>query len=309
MKHPFLRNISTKTLAVALAGLLWVHVATDKEYVVEVPLPVTTVTHAPDLALTEAPPDTIVALLSASGKTLLRGGWRRAGVAVRLDYLRIGQRDVRLDQSNVSLVESDDIKFHEIIRPKNFRFTLDRLESKTLPVAGRVTVRPAPGFAVGASGEIRPETITVRGPRATLQGMSSVFTEARELVDVRSDIALSLALDSAGLYGIEFDPDVVTFRTEVTAVRERSFDHVPVALFNAPDGPLELTPSEITLIISGPETEIDQLDAGQISVSANFRKRDSFGMIPLQVSLPSRLKLVNISDSLTLARVTRPESP
>lgn len=308
MSHPYFRNIGTKALAVVLAILLWAHVATDKEYTVEASLPVTSVTHAANLTLTDPPPDTIVALLEAKGKTLLRSGWRRAGVVIRLDNLRIGQRDVRLDQSNVSIIESEGIEFHEIIRPKNYRFTLDRLESKTLPVISRITVRPAPGFAVSASGEITPATVTARGPRATLQGVSHVSTEVREFADVRSDLALTLALDSAGFYGVEFDPDHVIYRTKVTAVRQRSFEHVPVALFNAPDGYLELTPSEITLIISGPETDINQMDAGQISVSANFRKRDSLGRIPLQVSLPSRLELVNISDSLTLARVTQPGS-
>lgn len=308
MSYPYFRNIGAKVSAVILATLLWAHVATDKEYVIEAALPVTSVTHSANLTLTEPPPDTIVALLQARGKTLLRSGWRRAGVVIRLNQLRIGQRDVRLDQSNVSIVESEGIEFHEIIRPKNYRFTLDRLETKSLPVLSRVTVHPAPGFAVSASGEITPATVTVRGPRATLQGVTHVSTEVRELIDVRSDLALTLALDSAGFYGVEFDPALVIYRTKVTAVRQRSFDHVPIALFNAPDGSLELTPSEITLIISGPETEINEMDAGQISVSANFRRRDSLGRIPLQVSLPSRLKLVTISDSLTLARVTPPES-
>lgn len=308
MKHPFFRNFATKALAVVLATVLWAHVATDKEYVVEVSLPVTSVTHAANLALTEPPPDTIVALLAANGKTLLRSGWRQAGVVIRLDYLQIGQRDLRLDQSNVSIIESDAIKFHEIIRPKSFRFTLDRLDSKILPVVSKVTVHPAPGFAISSVSEISPATVTALGPRATLQGISQVFTETRELTDVRSDLALSLFLDSAGFYGVEFDPQVVIYRTQVTAVRQRSFEHVPVALFNAPDVALELTPSEITLIISGPENEINQMDAGQISVSANFRMRDSLGRIPLQVSLPSRLKLVNISDSLTLARAKQPGS-
>lgn len=97
----FTRNIPLKILSIALALLLWVHVATEKDYEVEAHLPVTSVIHPTSLTLVNAPPDTIVALISASGKTLLRSAWKQAGASIRLDQLRVGTRDVSLNKGNV----------------------------------------------------------------------------------------------------------------------------------------------------------------------------------------------------------------
>ena len=71
MKLQTPRNMTLKALALALAVLLWVHVATDKSYEVEATLPVTDVSLGVGLALAEAPPDSITALITASGKDLL----------------------------------------------------------------------------------------------------------------------------------------------------------------------------------------------------------------------------------------------
>ncbi|MFQ5607040.1 MAG: hypothetical protein ACE5GA_03765 [Candidatus Zixiibacteriota bacterium] len=308
LKRSLSRNVAVKALAVALALLLWVHVATDKEYEVEAHLPVTSVSHARNLALTEPPPDTIVALVAATGKSLLRSGWRSAGVTVRLDQMQIGQRDIRFSAANVAIVQPEGIEFRGIVRPLHYRFTLDRIESKAIPVVSRVTVHPAPGFTVGSGEAVSPREVIASGPRSSLQRYSRVYTETKELFDVRTDFDLSLRIDSAGAYGIEFDPPAVTYHVVVTVVRERSFESIPVALFNPPEGPYELIPETVSLIISGPEREINQIDRGQISVSADFRRRDATGRTTLQVSLPSRLSLVNISDSLALVRFSGPDS-
>ena len=293
-----LSNLPLKALAVMLALLLWLHVATDKVYEVEETLPVSVVLTPENRALAVAPPDSVRVRLSATGKTFLRSGWRRKGVALRLSESRIGTRESDLTTGNVTMADGADIALLDILSPRNYRFTLDVVDSAVLPVRSRITITPASGFAVGSADSIAPAMVKAIGPKSAIQRLKYAVTENQALDDVSSDFNLNVALDTSLVYGVRFVPNHVSYHVNVTAVRQKLLDSVSVALLNAPEAHTVIQPGFVGVIVSGPLKEAQQLTAGDVSVTVDYLARDASGYAPITVSLPASLKLISVSDSL-----------
>lgn len=304
MNLEFPRNLSLKALAVALALLLWVHVATEKTYEVNLSLPVTAVTLPEGRILSSPPPDSVLVALSAVGKALLRRGWKKSGIHLRLDEARLGRREIDLHPGNITITEAEGVTLQGVISPRQYRFVIDVAEKKTLPVQSKVTVNPAPGFAVSLGEALSPTEVVARGPRSVLQRLTSVATESKTLTDVRSDFDLRLSLDRADNYNVTFIPAEVNYRVSVTTLSEKLLKNIPIVVFNAPEGALQLQPSAVTVLVSGPTNEMFNLGPGDISVSADYSRRDESGRVTLKISVSPRLKIVSVSDSLTSISAT-----
>ncbi|HSH00600.1 MAG TPA: hypothetical protein VLB27_11140, partial [candidate division Zixibacteria bacterium] len=284
--------------------LLWTHVATDKRFEVETTLPVTAAFAAENTALASAPPDSLVTLISATGKDLLRTGWRTAGLSLRIDETRLGVREIDLTPDNVVLREGEGIQLQAILSPRSYRVDIDVYSERWLPVHSRVTVQPAEGFAAGLRDSLAPSTVVARGPRAALERMEFAVTEVRQLHDVRSDFDMPVRVESNGYYGVTFEPSEVIHRVSVYAVTQRAIDSLPVALLNPPDESVRVMPEYITAIVAGAVGDIESVSANHISVTADYLRRSEDGSISIKVSLPTQLSLVRVSDSLVWVRDT-----
>ncbi len=291
-------NLPLKVLAVALALLFWLHVVTEKNYEVEETLPVSLVLTADNRALAEPPPDSLHMLISATGKALLRSGWKEKGVSIRVGETRIGRRELELSTENVAMLEGDGIELQSILAPRNFRFTVDVVDSATLPVKSRVIIVPADGFVVGSLDSVTPAFVQAVGPKSSLQRLGFASVEKKTMQNVSNDVVMTISLDTSEVYGVRFYPSQITYRADVTAVRQKVIESIPVALLNAPEFAADVLPYEISAIVSGALDEIKEVQNGDISATVDFQRRDTSGFAPISVSLPARLKLVSISDSL-----------
>lgn len=303
LKSVLTNNLLLKLLSVALATLLWVHVATDRSYEVQATLPVKEVITADRVALAEPPPDSITTTISATGKDLLRQDWRRAGLLLRMEQNRIGSYEVDLNTSNVALVDPDGIALQGIVSPRVTRLNCDLRDEVVLPVRSRVTVHPAEGFAVSGADTVTPGHVKVSGPRAALNNLEYISTEPRTLTDVRSDFDLQVGLMAEGVFGVTVTPAEATYRVSVTAIKRRTLKEIPIAALNAPDGKVTILPSTVTVAFSGPATDINALSVEAISATVDLRSVDSAGRALVSVSAPMSLSIDSVSDSMVTVRI------
>ncbi len=294
-----LANLPLKALATALAVILWLHVVTDKVYEVERTFPVSEVITSESRALAEAPPDSLKALVSATGKAFLRGGWQEKGVSIRISETRIGRRELELTTENVTITDGAGVTLQSVLSPRNYRFNLDVLDSVTLPIKSRITVIPSAGFVVGPVDSLDPAVALAIGPKSAIQRLMFATTESRIEQNISNDFEMRVTLDAPESYGVRFLPKQINYRVNVTAVRQKALSDVSIALLNAPVEAASLRPNKVNLIISGAIDEVQALSAVDVSVTVDFLQRDLNGFAPINVSLSPRLTLVSMSDSFT----------
>jgi hypothetical protein len=297
-----LRNFWLKLVAFALGLLVWIHVATEKTYNYEFDLPVTEITLQDGLALSAQPPQTLRVAVSGSGKQLLRRKWRTEGLRINASQFSAGRFSVTLTSQNTSLVHpTTDIVLEEVIAPTTARLEIDVESAIELPVVATVETDADEGFAVSQKFTIEPETATLIGPRNQLQGISTIMTETRRLSSLRHSITVVLPLTPPGGYGFRVEPDSVAVTISVSPVKTRVYEDIPVLIFNAPPGTLPRTePARVTAEVTGPPDDVDQLDINSLSLSVDYRERDSVGYAAVKFDCPPGFALRSLSSDSVL---------
>ena len=296
-------NLWVKLAALVLAVLLWFHVATDKVYQYQYTLPLTQIGIDENLVLTEAPPDSITVVVSATGKVLLRTDWKKRGLKLTADRTHVGRFKVDVSTVNLTLVKADKVTLVDVIGPREVYFTCDRKATRELPVKSRLTVVPDEGYSVYSSDSVIPGTVSVSGPNRQVGALEFIQTEAQVLEDARSSFSKKLGLVSGDVYGLTFKPDSVEVYITVGPVRRRVFPGIGINLINAPRlKQFKLTPALVDVQVAGQAEVVDSLTAGMISAIADYVLVDSGGYVPVQVVLPPSITLIDKSaDSVKIS--------
>lgn len=301
-----LDNFWLKVTAVVLGLLIWLHVATDKQYTYQLHLPVTDVTLNDSLTLAERPPDSLLVSVSGTGKQLLRKKWRSRGLRINASHLRVGDHQITLGTDNTSLAgAAGTVQLDEVLAPTQITLHVDRIIEKRTPVVGNLLVEPADGFALAAPVLVRPDSVTLRGPRTVLGDIAEVTTEQKRLSAVRADVSLVLPVVLPDMFGLSVRPDSVNLLLTVVPVKTRVFERIPVRIFNLPpDSHYVAVPPTVTLALTGPPEEIDMLAPTAITASADYRKSlATGGKTAVRVDFPPAFRLKEIStDSVRMMR-------
>ena len=293
----FFKNFWLKIIAFVMGLLVWFHVATEKTYNYELRLPVTEIMLGDELSLSEAPPDSLLVSVSATGKQLLRRNWRKEGLRVNATQYRAGRHNMALARANTSLVYTDDImSLDEIIAPASIALEIDEKVTKSVRVEPDLDVTADDGFAVGQELMVVPEEVALIGPRSRLGRITEVSTERRRLSGVRNPVTIEVALVAPEGFGFELQPDSVRVTIPVVPVKTRVYEDIPVVVFNAPPLVKVATdPVSLRVEITGPPEDIDLLNRNALTLSVDYRQMDASLKAAVKVDLPPGFSLKRLN--------------
>jgi YbbR domain-containing protein len=294
-------NFWLKIVALIMGLFIWLHVVTEKTYNYELKLPVTEIDLGQDLTLAANPPDSLTVKVSAVGKELLRRQWRRQGLKISATNYRTGRHRVILNTDNTSLVTTGgNVVLDEVIYPLQVELVVDALDEATVSVMADIEAEPDEGFALVTPIRVEPAEVLLHGPRLLLPRFPSVLTEKRQLSGLRDDLELRLPLSVPPFFGMRLTPDTVTVILEVVPVRTRVYENVPIMIVNIPpDYTSAADPATVTVELTGPPEDIEQLEKGAITVTSDFRQVNENGLAPLKVDCPSGFKVRRLSAAST----------
>ena len=171
-----LRNLGTKILSVAIAVLVWfVFSAQQRERISErsyrIPL---SVANVPEATLIASPlPPTVEVRLRGPFTALRQLDPDRLEAVVDLTSAPRGEKVYRLAPEDVNVPREVEVI---AISPAEIRVELDTAAEKSLPIAARLTGKPAPGYELGAI-SVEPRTAQLVGPASTLARMAAAETD------------------------------------------------------------------------------------------------------------------------------------
>ncbi len=292
-----LENFWLKVIALLIGFLLWFHVATEKIYKHEIQLPVTEIVLGDSLTLVDNPPDSLVVLVSASGKQLLRSKWRQRGIRINATQFRAGRHVINFTTENVSLVGAPtDIQLEEVVSPTSMSFLIDHITEKQVDVIVDLVTERDEGFAVSRVSNPVPPKVTVIGARSLLHRLKSVSTVHKELTRLRNSLTITLPLLPPKGYNISMIPDSVTVQIEVVPVKTRIFKDIPIVIFNAPqDKEIQVEPPSLDIELTGPPEDVDLLNRNALVASVNYNNVKVSGYAPVKIDCPSSFSVKRTS--------------
>ena len=298
-----LQNFWLKIVAFVLGFVVWVHVATNQMYNHEVTLPVTEISLGDDLALTDPPPDSVRAAVSATGKQLLRRKWRQQGLRIDAGSYRAGRYILNLTTENTSLAHpTTEVRLREIMSPRSMQLNIDAEASAQVPIVPNLEVTADEGFAVSHTFSVIPPAVEVSGPRSKLREIDTIYTIPHKLSSLRNPVTISLPLAHPSGYGFRVEPETVSVSIAVFPAKTRVFELVPIQVFNSPAEARSRTePAFVRVELTGPPEDIDRLDPNALTLSVDYRGMTVSHRAAIRFDCPPAFRLRSLSaDSVTI---------
>ncbi len=263
-----MKNVLLKVGCLVVAVLIWIQVAatTVIESDVSLPLEVT------GLADT----------LTVAGSNLPESGRARLRVTklslMAKQYLGVPLGSIAIDLSSKTagppvihqLSEADvrtDAEVVGLLPPVRFPLRVDVEQSRRLPVRAAIRGQlPADRVLAGPVG-VRPDTVTVRGPRRFFAGLDSLVTEAVDLGSLQRAVTREVPLIPPPR---PLAPEVekVTVTVPVARLAERVLANVPVLVLAGGDaGAPGVSPPVCDVLVRGPADSVAAMRPERLLVS------------------------------------------
>ncbi|MFI8378140.1 CdaR family protein [Leeuwenhoekiella sp. NPDC079379] len=184
--------------------------------------------------------------------------------------------------------------------PDTVFFSLDRNYDKRVPVVSKFEISYAPGYGSFQGMEIKPDSITVRGPESEVDTITKVFTSAEVFEDVRASKEGSVSLHLfKKTPNVELLPNAISYNLYVDKFTEGSVS-VPLQLINVPPQvSAKVFPKRINVIFNVNVTNYDRVKSSDFKVVVDFDEADSLStsLTPQVIEIPAFVRDVRISES------------
>ena len=301
-----IHNPGLKLLALALALLLWFHVATDRDYEIDVPFEFSYLNLPDSLTFAEAPPARIDARIRGTGKLLLPTLWQPLRWPIDLSGSRKpGVVTIPLAPADVPLAGIEGAKVLDLIGPDDLILVVDRIGEKTVPVVSNCAFETDQAHVCVGAEEWMPDSVYLTGAKTVLAGINSVFTRRIRLTNISEPVDQDVELMPPPVYGVTLSPKSVHLHRMVEAYVQREFTGRPVRV-TMPDvaDTFGVFPSSVSVQVGGPESAMDRIAPESVSVGYVASAKDVTGARRrVWTHVPAPLRVLKITpDSVTVWR-------
>jgi hypothetical protein len=265
-------------VCLAIASILWFLNALSKSYTTNIYYPVKYVNLPKNKFIINEPPQKLQLRVNAHGFTLLRYKLSLAFSPVALNIAGIMDENRIQSGGNINIQSgtildkitgqiSSDIHILDV-RPTSLQLMFDSLESRFVPVAGRIEVQYLSRFGQSGDLNIFPPEVEITGPRALVEKTDTIFTQFRLFKNIDSDLEKELRLEIPPQLTV--DPDRVLVKVPVDEYTEKSFT-LPITIRSLPEGThVRLFPQEAELSFSIGLRQFSEITSDTLTVFVNW---------------------------------------
>jgi len=263
-------------LSFIFAFCLWFIINLNRDFTVNLNLPVVIANMPDSLAPSTPVPGNASANLNGEGWQLISLYNNPPQINLNIENEKVNI----LDQLRQQLGVNTDVSVVDV-QPVEVELKLENRVTKKVPVVTRTDLTLGDQYGIIGRPDIEPDSVTISGAASKLANINVWETEPVEMKNIQSDIERSIKLVSPdGLIRIE--PDEVVYKVEVSEFTEGE-TRVPVRTRNLPPGKaITYSPSTITITYSVPIGEYsDVQDERLYSAFVDYEDilRDNTGFV------------------------------
>src|SRR5699024_10438893 len=180
-------------ITIVLAFSLWIIVNLNRDYTLNIDIPVVLGQITTDKALAEELPQQVTASISGEGWSLLNVYKNPPSVFVDVSEQEVNLfEQVRRQLSSISNVTVQKVN------PLTLQLNLEARQSKKVPVVSNVQINFSGQYDFLGSPHLSPDSITVFGAASIIESINQWPTDTVEFNDVESGFTANIALKGAG---------------------------------------------------------------------------------------------------------------
>lgn len=294
------RHKALKVLAFFLAVALWFAVGGEERTETTLNLPLEIINRNPDLMLVNEIPLALQVRVSGPRSTIRNLSQARQSHTIDLAGVKAGRHTISVGPSAFSFPRGVTVTR---VQPNSLTLTLVATVTRTLAIQPVVIGSPPNGFAL-QSVKMRPETITVKGPAAELEGLKTLSTLPIDVSSLTAPVTLPTDLDLKNLHLTREDPAPILADLVVAEkTGTRTFAGLPIS---AAPQPARLNPAQATLTLEGPWRRLKDLKPSDLTVTANtVNLKPGRHRLKVNVDLPNGFRLLKASPDTVTAQVLK----
>jgi len=300
-----LHNIVLKASAVALALLLWVHVATNKTYEYQLSLPLEIIDIPGGLVSVSEIPPSVTVKVRATGKQLLWLSNSHPVVAVSAADCKQGTTEKIIGASELTEALGRSFDNAEALFPRSVTLKLDREIEKKLTIRSAVRAEAGPGFALITTPRVEPDTITASGPASVLHQLKYLETVSLPMTGLTASTSQRVNLALPESLRLAIRDSTVMVVVEIEGTRQKAFYNLAIIPpVGFPSGRYDIVPAHLTLVVDVPQSDYGAVTSDRIGLS--FQKpalTSDTVRVAVEYTLPPGVRIVGSrTDSVTLVR-------
>ena len=275
------QNISVKLGAIALALLLWIFVMSENEYTITTDIPIEVRNLPARLVLQEKVPKVAKIRIRGQGRSLFKTFILKRfipGFKLVLDLERISEKydfilNDYFDQypQKVVIPSNFEVNFVEVVYPGSIHISLDEYKEKRVNIKSSVIVKAAPGFTLVGPPKLYPDNVMIAGSRNLVNDIEHVLIGPDSLINVKSDVELTLSLVSPKDQLIEYNPKKIIYSQSVQTISERIISEIPIKILNTNNQMrIFASPQTVSLTVIGGLDYIAKIKPNEIDITVDF---------------------------------------
>ncbi len=284
-------NWKLKTLALALAVLLWVVVTSGQVVSNWFSVPLEVQLNDPNYQLAGAQMRDVEVLFSGPRNDLLEVVVRRPPIRLTIDEVTSENATFQLSPRMILMPGQFAVNPVEV-RPSTVQLQFSRVDNRMIPVRVRMNNLLGRDWALVDSLVPEPAAVRITGSPQRVAAMTEIFTETVGVIPEDSTFERVVALDTTGFQGLELSATSVRVTGELDRVIERGFLDVPVDV----GGGITIQPDRVYVIVEGVRQVLQRM------TPTSFRVAVAIDSIPTEVpseGLPVPLRLQDLPRGVT----------
>ena len=274
IRHSFFNTrIVTFLICLAIASLLWVVHALNKNYKYTLTIPVK-FSKLPDNKLIVGElPEKLQVEIKTSGLKLLFIKLQKMPTEVLIDFnnLKTNAKSQAYSISNGNFNIQNIINFDVDvikIRPDTLFFSSQKGTSKLVPVKVNLQANFLPGYSTITKPTVTPAYITVTGDNPEIDNIDTIYTQPVILKDVHENYNASIPIKKVP--SLNYSTKEIQLSFTVDRLTETSIK-VPVQIMNrSSTETVKLLPEFVTIHYLVAMKEYDNIDANSFKATVNF---------------------------------------
>tara|TARA_B100000214_G_scaffold219250_1_gene159399 strand:+ start:254 stop:1225 length:972 start_codon:yes stop_codon:yes gene_type:complete len=264
----------------AIAFVFWFFIKSEESYTVNLNIPLVARNLQEQKTYKEEVPESIFVSLKGSGRSFI---WLRVfNNFYKDDFKAVIDLSSITDEYNfeldsyykenpekIVLPSSLDLRFVEVLSPRNVQIKLQRYMVKKVPIESQILVSTEPGY-IALKGQFYPDSISIGGPEESVDKIDFVLTERDTLVNLMASVNGNWTILNPNKL-VNFDPKKVDGFINVQPISETIITGIPVELINKPnDVNVFVNPATVSLTIVGGLEQIASIIPEDIDVIIDF---------------------------------------
>lgn len=297
------KKIGTFLICLSIASLLWVVHALNRNYKYTLHVPVKFLNLPTNKLIVGELPETLDVEIKASGLKLVFISLKNNINEVVIDFnlLKNNAKSQAYSISHGNFNLQNAINFDvEIlkIRPDTLFFSINKGNSKLLPVKANLKTSYMPGYSMVSKPTITPAYVTVTGDSLELKKMDTVYTYFLNIKDIHQNFTTSVLLKKP-YSSINYSVKDVQLNFNVDKLIESTIK-IPIQIMNnTSNETIKLLPNFVTIKYLVAMKEYENINANSFKAIVNYEHiKEKQKKLKVEIiRTPSEVKIIKTEPS------------